>query len=65
MIQEKVTRKELREMRVGQTRIFKLTSENKVASARVTTARMKREEDIAFDVKTDFRENCICITRKK
>jgi hypothetical protein len=65
MGQEKVTRKELRAMRIGQTRIFTLNNRKKVASARVTTNQLKNEEGIAFDVKPDYQASAISITRIK
>lgn len=65
MTQEKVTRQELREMRVGQTRIFTLTDAKKVASARVTCTQMKQEEGFEFLVKQDFEANAVSITRTK
>lgn len=65
MAQEKVTRQELREMRIGQTRIFTLTDAKKVASARVTCTQMKQEEKLEFLVKQDFDTNAVSITRVK
>lgn len=65
MGQEKVTRKELRAMRIGQTRIFTLNNRKKVASARVTTSQLKNEEGFVFDVKPDYQASAISITRIK
>lgn len=65
MAQEKVTRKELRELKIGQTRIFTLTNSKKVASARVTCTQMKHEERMEFLVKQDFDVNSVSITRTK
>ena len=47
MAQEKVTRDELREMRVGQTRIFQLLDAKKVTSASVTAQQLKNEEGLS------------------
>ena len=65
MIQEKVTRQELREMHIGQTRIFTLTSPKKVSAARVTCTQLKQEEKLEFLVKQDFEANAVSITRVK
>ena len=65
MIQEKVTRQELRDMRVGQTRIFLLTEEKKLSSARITCQQMKNEEGLEFDAKPDYGAKAISITRLK
>lgn len=65
MTQEKVTRQELREMRIGQTRIFMLTDPKKVAAARVTCTQLKQEEKLEFLVKQDFEANAVSITRTK
>lgn len=65
MIQEKVTRQELRDMRVGQTRIFLLAEEKKLSSARITCQQMKNEEGLEFDVKPDYGAKAISITRLK
>lgn len=63
MGQEKVTRKELRDMRIGQTRIFTLNDAKKVTSASVTCAQMKNEEGMEFTVKKDYEAKSISITR--
>jgi len=65
MMQEKVTRQELREMRVGQTRIITLTDPKKVSAARVTCTQLKKEEKLEFLVKQDFESNSVSITRTK
>lgn len=65
MEQQKVTRKELREMYVGQTRIFRLSDPKRIASARVTTVQMKQEEGLSFMVKADYEAKCVSITRLK
>lgn len=65
MAQEKVTRKELREMHVGQSRIFTLFDPKKVASARITCVQMRNEEGLEFSVKPDYKAVSVCITRLK
>lgn len=63
--QEYVSRRELRELHVGQTRIFNLTQPNKVTSARVTCRQMGLEYGMVFEVKPDYANSAVCITRKK
>jgi len=65
MVQEKVTRQELREMHIGQTRIFTLADPKKVSAARVTCTQLKQEEKLEFLVKQDFNANAVSITRLK
>ena len=65
MMQEKVTRQELRDMRIGQTRIITLTDPKKVSAARVTCTQLKKEEKLEFLVKQDFESNSVSITRTK
>ena len=65
MAQEKVTRQELRDMRIGQTRIFTLLDAKKVTSARVTCTQMKQEEGLEFTVKPDYQSKSVSITRIK
>ena len=65
MAQEKVTRQELRDLHVGQTRIFTLTDAKKIESARQSTIALKREEGLEFLVKRDFDAVAISITRIK
>ena len=65
MIQEKVTRKELAEMHVGQTRIFNLTDGGKVKSALVTCQQMRNEKKMEYTAKPDWNQNAVCITRIK
>ena len=64
-MQERVTRHELRELRVGQTRIFALTDKKKVTSARVQANQLKLEEGLEFDVKPDYSSAAVSITRIK
>lgn len=65
MAQEKVTRKELREIHVGQTRIFFLTSPKKVTSARVTCRQLMQEEGTEYIIRPDYKAVAISITRIK
>ena len=65
MTQERVSRQELRCMRIGQTRIFKLTDPKKVTSARVQANALKNEEGLEFEVKADYAMSSVSITRKK
>lgn len=65
MVQEKVTRKELREMHIGQTRIITLIDPKKIPSARITCLQMKQEEGLEFVFKPDFEARAVSITRIK
>ncbi len=65
MAQEKVTRQELREMHIGQTRIFTLTERTKVESARVTCQQLKNLYDMDFTFKPDYQACAVSITRTK
>lgn len=65
MVQEKVTRKELREMHIGQTRIITLIDPKKIPSARITCIQMKQEEGLEFIFKPDFESKAVSITRIK
>jgi hypothetical protein len=65
MAQEKVTRQELRDMHVGQTRIFTLKEEKKISSARVTAQQMKNEKEGEWLVKPDYEACAVSITRVK
>lgn len=64
-MQERVTRNELRAMRVGQTRIFTLADKKKITSARVQANALKNEEDLGFEVKADYSSASVSITRIK
>jgi hypothetical protein len=64
-MQEKVTRQELREMKIGQTKIVVLKDAKKISAARVTCTQLKHEEKLEFLVKQDFNANAISITRTK
>ena len=65
MAQEKVTRQELREMHIGQTRIFTLSEAKKISSARVTAQQMKNEKEGEWQVKPDYEACAVSITRIK
>lgn len=65
MTQERVSRKDLRDMRIGQTRIFNLSDPKKVTSARVQANALKNEEGLEFEVKADYSVSSVSITRKK
>lgn len=64
-MQERVSRQELRKMRVGQTRIFTLVDKKKIMSARVQAQQLKNEEDYDFEVKADYSSASVSITRTK
>lgn len=64
-MQERVTRQDLRNMRVGQTRIFTLADKKKITSARVQANQLKQEEGLEFDVKPDYTSASVSITRVK
>lgn len=65
MAQDKVSRVELRQMKIGQTRIFQLTDRKKITSARVQATQLGHEEDMNFLVKTDYQSSSVSITRLK
>lgn len=62
-MQKKVSRKELREMRVGQTRIFTLADKKKISSVRVQANALKNEEGMGFEVRADYPSSSVSITR--
>lgn len=64
-MQERVSRRELRDMRVGQTRIFTLADKKKIQSARVQAQMLKNEEEMSFTVKADYTSASVSITRTK
>lgn len=65
MEQKKVTRQELRDMRIGQTRIITLEDPKKIPSARITCLQMKQEEGLEFAFKPDYDAVAVSITRTK
>lgn len=65
MAQEKVTRQELLDMHVGQTRIITLTERTKIDSARVTCQQLKKLRKGEFGIKPDYDTSSVSITRIK
>ena len=63
MAQEKVTRSELLEMHIGQTRIFTLTNPTKLQSVAVTCNQMKNEQKGEWTIKRDYTTCSISVTR--
>lgn len=64
MAQETVTRQEMRDLNVGQTRIFVLKDRKKIASVRVQANQLNKEEGLKFRVVADFGASSVCITRQ-
>lgn len=64
-MQERVSRKDLRELHVGQTRIFTLANKKKIKSACTQAYQLKNEEDLEFAVKPDYKSSSVSITRIK
>ena len=64
-MQKRVTRQELRNMRVGQTRIFTLNDKKKISSARVQANALKNEEDLEFEVRADYPSVSVSVTRTR
>ena len=54
MAQEKVTRKELEEMRVGSTRVFQLIEPSKLQAVASTATQMKNERKGEWTVRKDY-----------
>lgn len=65
MVQQKVTRKELEEMHIGQTRIIHLPDGGKVDSAKVTAMQMKNLKRGEWKVTPDYEVCAVSITRLK
>lgn len=65
MAQEKVTRNELLEMHIGQTRIFTLTNPTKLQSVATTCNQLKNEQKGEWSIKRDYSTCSISITRSK
>ena len=55
----------MRDMRVGQTRIFTLADKRKIMSVRVQANQLKNAEDIEFEVKADYAASSVSVTRVK
>lgn len=64
-MQERVSREDLRNLRIGQTRIFTLADKKKISSARVQANQLKNEEELEFMVKPDYETSSVSITRIK
>ena len=64
-MQETVSKKEMKKMRVGQTRIFTLADKKKIKSVRVQATSLKNEEDMEFSVSADYKSSAVSITRKR
>ena len=64
-ISERVTRNDLREIHVGQTRIWAFEDAKKVTSARVTARQLALEEGYEFQVNPDYLNRAVCIKRLK
>lgn len=65
MAQEKVTRKELIEMHVGQTRIFSLTNPTKLQSVATILNQLKNERKGMWTHRKDYDACAISVTRVK
>ena len=65
MAQEKVTRKELIEMHIGQTRIFTLMEETKLQSVATTCNQLKNERRGEWKVGKDYESVSVSVTRVK
>ena len=65
MEQEKVTREELIEMHVGQTRIFSLTNPTKLQSVATTLNQLKNERKGMWTHRKDYDACAISVTRVK
>lgn len=63
MIQEKITRQELRDMKVGQTRVIELASPKKLESARQTVRQVAFEDGMEFSFVPDKEHIAVSITR--
>ena len=63
MTKERVSREDLRNMRVGQTEIFVLPNAKLCESARVQTAQLAAYEGLKFSCKIDIPNKTIAITR--
>ena len=65
MTQEKVTRKELEDMRVGSTRIFTLTEPGKLQAVATTCNQLKNERRGEWSVRKDYESVSVSVTRLK
>lgn len=60
-----MSKKELRGMRVGQSRIFTLADKKRINSVKVQVYDVEKDEDKDFVVRTDYDASSVCITRIK
>lgn len=60
-----VSRKEIRKMRIGQTRIFTFDDKKKITSAIQNIRQMQKEEGSEFDMKADYDSSSVSFTRIK
>jgi hypothetical protein len=65
MAQEKVSRAELLEMHIGQTRIFTLTNPTKLQSVASQCNQLKNEQKGEWTIKRDYSSLSISVTRVK
>ena len=65
MTKDRVTRDDLRNMRVGQTEIFVLPDAKLCESARVQASWLSSYEELGFTCKIDVPNKTISITRTK
>lgn len=65
MAQEKVSRIELLEMHIGQTRIFTLTNPTKLQSVATVCNHLKNEQKGEWTVRKDYKSLSVSITRTK
>ncbi len=65
MAQEKVTRKELIEMHIGQTRIFTLANPTRLQSVATTLNQLKNEQKGEWTHKKDYKACAVSVTRVK
>lgn len=61
--QKTVTRNEMRNLHIGESRIFRLENRKTISSVKVQANQLKKEEDYHFSVRTDYANNSVCITR--
>lgn len=60
-----MSKKELRGMRVRQSRIFTLADKKRINSVKVQVYDVEKDEDKDFVVRTDYDASSVCITRIK
>ena len=65
MAQEKVTREELLEMRIGQARIFTLNDKTKLQSVASTLTQLKNEGKGEWTHRKDYEAVAVSVTRVK